>query len=164
MTAADFATVPAPGAGVPAWTLPPDACDAHFHVFGPHDRFRPTATPLYALPDATPQVAATLRKTLGLTRGVLVQPAPYGSNPDAMLSAIAAAPDTLRGIAVADPGIDTGTLERWRRAGIVGLRFVEMRAPDGSRYPGSVGFDAIGGAGAAHAGGWPSRPAMGQGG
>ena len=143
MTAADFATVPAPGAGVPAWTPPPDACDAHFHVFGPHDRFRPTATPLYALPDATPQVAATLRKTLGLTRGLLVQPAPYGSNPDAMLSAIAAAPDTLRGVAVADPGIDTGTLERWRRAGIVGLRFVEMRAPDGSRYPGSVGFDAI---------------------
>ena len=120
--------------------------------------------PVYALPEATPQVAATLRKTLGLTRGVLVQPAPYGSNPDAMLSAIADAPDTLRGIAVADPGIDTGTLQRWRAAGIVGLRFVEMRAPDGSRYPGSVGFDAIGGAGAAHAGGWPSRPAMGQGG
>ena len=163
MTAADFATVPAPGAGVPGWTLPPDACDAHFHVFGPHDRFRPTARPVYALPEATPQVAATLRKTLGLTRGVLVQPAPYGSNPDAMLSAIADAPDTLRGIAVADPGIDTGTLQRWRAAGIVGLRFVEMRAPDGSRYPGSVGFDAVGGAGAADAGGWPSRPAMGQG-
>jgi 2-pyrone-4,6-dicarboxylate lactonase len=144
VTAAGFATVPAPGAAAPAWTLPADACDAHFHVFGPHDRFPPTATPLYALPEATPQAAATLRKTLGLSRGVLVQPAPYGGNPDAMLSAIADAPDTLCGIAVAGPGIDTGTLQRWRAAGIVGLRFVEMRAPDGSRYPGSVGFDVIG--------------------
>jgi 2-pyrone-4,6-dicarboxylate lactonase len=112
-------------------------------VFGPHGRFGPTARPVYALPEATPQVAATLRRTLGLTRGVLVQPAPYGSNPDAMLSAIADAPDTLRGIAVAGPGIDIGTLRNWRAAGIVGLRFVEMRAPDGSRYPGSVGFDAV---------------------
>ena len=100
MTAADFETVPAPGAGMPGWTLPPDACDAHFHVFGPHDRFPPVATPLYALPEATPQVAAALRQRLGLTRGVLVQPAPYGSSPDAMLNAIADAPDTLRGIAV----------------------------------------------------------------
>ena len=45
--------------------VPPDACDAHFHVFGPHDRFPPTAAPVYALPEATPQVAASLRKTLG---------------------------------------------------------------------------------------------------
>jgi predicted TIM-barrel fold metal-dependent hydrolase len=74
VTAADFETVPAPDAGVPGWTLPPDACDAHFHVFGPYDRFPPAARPVYALPDATPQVAATLRRTLGLTRGVLVQP------------------------------------------------------------------------------------------
>jgi len=144
VTAADFETVPAPDAGVPGWTPPPDACDAHFHVFGPHDRFPPAARPVYALPDATPQVAAALRQTLRLTRGVLVQPAPYGSHPDAMLSAIADAPDTLRGIAVAYPGVDSGTLAAWRAAGIVGLRFVEMRAPDGSRYPGSVGFDAIG--------------------
>src|SRR6185436_16683693 len=50
--------------------LPPGACDAHFHVFGPHDRFPPAARPVYALPDATPQVAATLRRTLRLTRGV----------------------------------------------------------------------------------------------
>ena len=143
MTAVDFQTVPAPGATVPGWTLPSGACDAHFHVFGPHDRFRPADRPVYALPEATPQVAAALRKTLHLTRGVLVQPAPYGSNPEAMLSAIAGAPRALRGVAVADPGIDTGTLEGWRLAGVVGLRFVEMRAPDGSRYPGSVGFDAI---------------------
>ena len=136
------------------------------HVFGPHDRFRPTATPLYALPDATPQVAATLRKTLGLTRGVLVQPAPYGSNPDAMLSAIAAAPGHApTGIAVADPGIDTGTLERWRRAGIV--------AGSASSRCARTGWQPLSrqrrlrchcGAGAAHAGCWPSRPAMGQGG
>jgi 2-pyrone-4,6-dicarboxylate lactonase len=129
VNALDFETVPAPCAGVPAWALPPDACDAHFHVFGPHDRFRPTARPVYALPEATPQVAAALRRTLCLTRGVLVQPAPYGNNPEAMLSAIADAPDVLRGIAVADPGIDTGTLERWRAAGSVGFDAIAVLAP-----------------------------------
>ena len=164
VTAADFATVPAPGAGVPDWTLPPDACDAHFHVFGPHDRFRPAVTPLYALPEAPPQVAATLRKTLGLTRGVLVQPAPYGSNPDADA-------ERHRGRARHAPR-HCGRRSRHRYRHTRGLASRgHRRAP--LRRDARTGWQPLSrqcrlrchrGAGAAHAGGGPSRPAMGQGG
>lgn len=34
-------------------------------------------------------------------------------------------------------------LAAWAAQGIVGLRFTEKRAPDGERYPGSVGFDDL---------------------
>lgn len=85
-----------------------------------------------------------MRATLGIRCGVLTQPAPYGNDPAAMLAAIAASSGTLKGVAVASPDVRDDTLARWVTGGIVGLRFVEMRAPGGARYPGSVGFDALG--------------------
>jgi predicted TIM-barrel fold metal-dependent hydrolase len=133
-------TVPAPIASRPRKPLPPGACDAHSHVFGPFDRFPPLTRSVYALPEAGPDVHARVRQTLGLARGVLTQPAPYGMDPGAMLAAIAQAPDALRAIAVADDTVGDATLERWRATGITGLRFIEMRTPSGERYPGSVGF------------------------
>lgn len=60
-----------------------------------------------------------------------------------MLAAISASGGALRGVAVASPHIADGQLARWAESGIVGLRFVEMRAPGGGRYPGSLGFDAL---------------------
>jgi 2-pyrone-4,6-dicarboxylate lactonase len=133
-------TVPAPTASRPRKPLPRGACDAHSHVFGPFDRFPTVTRSDYALPEASPEVHARTRQTLGVARGVLTQPAPYGMNPGAMLAAIADAPDALRAIAVADDSVDDTTLEHWRAAGITGLRFIEMRTPSGERYPGSVGF------------------------
>ena len=135
--------VAAPKASAPALAPPAGACDAHSHVFGPFDRFPPLQASVYALPDASPPAHASVRETLGMSRGVLTQPAPYAHDPAAMLSAIAEAPDCLRGVAAADSTIEDATLERWKAGGIVALRFVEMRAPNGQRYPGSVGFDQL---------------------
>ncbi|MCK1716926.1 amidohydrolase family protein [Bradyrhizobium sp. 141] len=136
-------TVPAPPVSAPARALPCGACDAHSHVFGPFDRFPPTERSIYALPEAGPEIHSAARDRLGVARGVLTQPAPYANDPGAMLAAIAGAPESLRGIAVTDDSIDDATLARWRMGGIVGLRFTEMRAPSGERYPGSVGFAAL---------------------
>lgn len=143
MSGGSVMTIPAPLASAPSHALPLGACDAHSHIFGPFDRFPPIERSVYALPEAGPEIHATVRGTLGVARGVLTQPAPYASDPSAMLAAIAGAPKDLRGVAVADESIDGATLARWRTGGIVGLRFTEMRTPSGERYPGSVGFAAL---------------------
>lgn len=135
--------IAAPKASAPEHRLPADACDAHSHVFGPFDRFPPAQASVYALPDASPRIHADVRSILGIARGVLTQPAPYADDPSAMLAAIAGDPDALRGVAAADDSISDAVLERWREGGIVALRFVEMRAPSGQRYPGSVAFDQL---------------------
>ncbi|WP_376091885.1 amidohydrolase family protein [Roseomonas sp. CCTCC AB2023176] len=136
-------TIPAPPVSAPRYALPAGACDAHSHVFGPHDRFRPTQPTIYALPDATQEVQAATRARLGVARGVLTQPAPYGTDPSAMLEALRGSGGALLGIAVAAPDVTDATLEDWHAAGIRGLRFTEVRAPGGGRYPGSIGLDAL---------------------
>lgn len=136
-------TVPAPAVSPAVETLPVGACDAHSHVFGPFAAYPPLQRSVYALPDAAPDVHAAARRKLGVRYGVLTQPAPYGDDPGAMLAAIAASDGALRAVAVAGADVADDTLARWRAGGIVGLRFTEMRAPDGGRYPGSVPFDAL---------------------
>lgn len=136
-------TAPAPATSRPMRPLPSGACDCHSHVFGPFDRFPPLQPSVYDLPEAGPPVHAAMRAGLGVARGVLVQPAPYADDPSALLDAIAGSAGALRGIAVAGPDISDDRLAAWRRGGIRGLRFVDMRAPGGGRYPGSVGFDAL---------------------
>ncbi|NML08184.1 amidohydrolase family protein [Sphingomonas sp. G-3-2-10] len=139
----DVETVAAPALSRPALALPAGAVDAHSHVFGPFDRFPPHQASVYALPDAPPDIHKAFRETLGVAYGVLTQPAPYGDDPSAMLAAIEGSNGALCGVAVASPEVTDATLADWAARGIVGLRFVEMRAPGGGRYPGSIGFDAL---------------------
>ena len=62
----------------PAFTLPPDACDAHFHVFEPGYPHVPH--PHYTFPDGTIDQYLALTGALGIERMVLVQPSFYGAN------------------------------------------------------------------------------------
>jgi 2-pyrone-4,6-dicarboxylate lactonase len=133
------AVLPSP----PASTLPDGACDCHGHVFGPLDRF-PTGASSYAIPLAAPLVHAEMLRRAGLSRAVLVQPAPYGRDTAALTAALEAGRGRLRGIAVADASIDDGSLRRLHEAGVRGLRFIEMRDPtSGAPYAGSVGAAAL---------------------
>ncbi|AKP90058.1 amidohydrolase family protein [Achromobacter ruhlandii] len=127
----------------PAEPLPPLACDAHCHVFGPYERFPLWHPSSYAAPDASAQRYLRMLDTLGAARGVLVQPAPYGTHPDALLDALAQGGDRLRGIAVADPSVSDAQLRALYDGGVRGLRFVEARNPAGNLFPGSVGFDQV---------------------
>jgi 2-pyrone-4,6-dicarboxylate lactonase len=136
-------TIPSPGTSIPLIPSPAGAVDAHSHIFGPFDRFPPRQSSVYALPDAAPEAHAIVRARLGVAFGVLTQPAPYGDDPSAMLDAIARSDGALRGVAVAGPDIASDQLAEWVEGGIVGLRFVEVSAPGGGRYPGSVGVDAL---------------------
>ena len=138
-----FETVTPRRPTAPRQPLPPGACDTHAHVFGPYERF-PLAHPSsYAPPLAPAPLHLAMLDILGAARGVLVQPAPYGNDEQPMLDAIAAGNGRLRGIGVAGSDATPEHLRRLHDGGIRGLRFVEVRDPQGQPYLGSVGVDQL---------------------
>jgi predicted TIM-barrel fold metal-dependent hydrolase len=129
--------------GAPAHALPPGACDSHAHVFGPYDRFPLAHASSYAPPLAPAALHREMLDTIGAARGVLVQPAPYGTDASALLDAIAQSDGRLRGIAVADEQTSEAQLQALYDGGVRGLRFVEVRAPNSTPYAGSVGVHQL---------------------
>lgn len=140
---APFETVAPRMPTAPQHALPAGACDSHAHVFGPYDRFPLAHASSYAPPLAPAALHRTMLDTTGAARGVLVQPAPYGTDAAALLDAIATGGGRLRGIAVADAATPEAGLQALYDGGVRGLRFVEVRAPDGTPYAGSVGVDQL---------------------
>jgi len=129
--------------GMPHNALPARACDTHCHVFGPYDRFPLQHASSYAAPDAPVERYLTMLDTVGAERGVLVQPAPYGTNPAALLDALSRGQGRLLGVAVADESVSDIELQAMVDAGVRALRFVEARDPAGQLFPGSIGFDQV---------------------
>lgn len=134
---------PAPSVSSPESPPFAEACDTHTHIFGPFDHFPTPQKSTYAMPDAPANVHGQALKAMGVANGVLIQPGPYGTDPGAMLDAIASSGGHLKGVAAADPSMEEGELRAWADGGIVGLRFVDMRLPDGRPRPGVAGFDQL---------------------
>ena len=125
----------------PPWA---GACDCHTHVFGPEADYPPAFPPTYPLPDADAARHRRMLSETGLGRAVLVQPAPYGDDCRALVDAIAASPETLRGVGTAFAGASPDRLRALRSAGVVGLRFVHLELARGqTRFPGAAGFDDL---------------------
>ena len=101
----------------PAKALPEGAADCHAHVFGPLDRF-PAAPSTYAIPLADPAVYGEMLASAGFTRGVLIQPAPYGQDTQALENALAQFGGCVKGIAVADASISDERLKVDKRSGL----------------------------------------------
>lgn len=82
--------------------------------------------------DATPDRYLALLRANGLAGGVLVQPSFLGTDNGYLLAALQAHPRQLRGVAVVQPGIDTGALQQMHRAGVVGIRLnlIGLPVPD----------------------------------
>lgn len=130
--------------GPSGWRLPENACDCHTHVFGPYDRFPVVHQMPYAAPLAPAALHRQMLDRVGATRGVLIQPGAFGTDPAVILDALAQSGGMLRGIAAADATVTDDVLESWHAAGVRGLRFNEMVAPGGAgRYPGSIGIEAL---------------------
>jgi 2-pyrone-4,6-dicarboxylate lactonase len=133
-----------PSSNRPTEPLPVGASDCHTHIFGPEANYPLSFPSTYALPDATTDRHAQMREETGLSRAILVQPAPYGDDCRAMIDAIAGSSGTLRGIGTAFDGASREYLAELRQAGIVGLRFVHLNLPGGqNRFPGAAGFDDL---------------------
>src|ERR1700704_256884 len=84
----------------PAFVAPRNACDAHFHIFGPAERYPHVTDDLrYRPPDAPLDQFLTQARGLGFARFVFVQPSAYGLDNACMLDAMAQVdPAVRRGI------------------------------------------------------------------
>ena len=114
---------PDPNPVKPALVLPPGACDAHCHVFGPANRFPYAADRSYTPPDAPVEHLRKLHAHLGISRAVIVHASCHGSEMDVTLDAIASSNDTYRGVAVVEDSVTDRELERLHAGGIRGIRF-----------------------------------------
>lgn len=104
--------------------VPPGACDTHIHLFGPLDRYPPTANAPYVVPDATPSQFADLRRSVGVERAVVVHAAVSGRDNRRTLDALREDPDSLRGV-ITPPldELDDATLDEWFQWGVRGVRY-----------------------------------------
>ena len=107
----------------PKLALPPGACDAHCHVFGPAMKFPYAADRSYTPPDAPVEHLRALHAHLGISRAVIVHASCHGSEMDVTLDAIASSHDQYRGVAVVEESVTDRELERLNAGGIRGIRF-----------------------------------------
>jgi predicted TIM-barrel fold metal-dependent hydrolase len=82
-------------------------------------------------------------ETVGVTRAVLVQPAPYGEDVSALVDALRQGEGRLRGVGTATAQTSDAKLDAMQAAGVCGLRFTEARLSTGERYRGSVAADQL---------------------
>ena len=107
----------------PSFNMPPGACDAHCHVFGPADVFPYAETRKYTPPDAPKEDLAKLHGILGIDRAVIVQASCHGTDNRAMLDAIAAGDGRYRGVCNAAEEFTGEYFDALHDGGVRGVRF-----------------------------------------
>jgi len=99
------------------------ACDSHFHVFGPEDRYPHSPDLRYKPPQAPLEDFLTHSGKLGIERYVFVQPSAYGRDNACMLDAMrSVGPQRCRGIVDVDEDIADAELESMHALGVRGVR------------------------------------------
>jgi 2-pyrone-4,6-dicarboxylate lactonase len=114
---------PDPNTRVPKYRAPPNACDAHCHIFGPGDKYPYAEDRSYTPPDAPLERFVELQKTLGLSRAVLVNASCHGVDNTVILDAIAQSGGRYRGVANVDDSFTDRDFETLHEGGIRGIRF-----------------------------------------
>ena len=105
----------------PKMSIPPGACDCHMHVYD--KRFPVAPTAVNQPPDAPIEAYQEVKKKLGLTRTVVVQPTAYGKDNSCQLDAVARIGENARAVVVVDETVSDGELEKLTAAGARGVRF-----------------------------------------
>jgi len=114
---------PDPAPKKPALALPPGACDTHFHIFGPKAKYAYSPNRIYTPPDALLDDWKRLAATLGVERGVIVQPSVYGTDNAVTLANLEAMRGSWRAVVVVEDDIPDAELERMHALGVRGIRF-----------------------------------------
>jgi hypothetical protein len=114
---------PDPNLVSPSLVLPPGACDAHCHVFGPAGKFPYAADRSYTPPDAPVENLRRLHAKLGVSRAVIVHASCHGTEMEVTLDAIASSEGRYRGVACVEDRVTERELERLHAGGIRGIRF-----------------------------------------
>jgi predicted TIM-barrel fold metal-dependent hydrolase len=118
-----FCAGPDPNTKKPRFAMPPKACDAHCHVFGPAAVFPYAPERSYTPPDAPKEGLAALYRILGIERSVIVQASCHGTDNRAMLDAIAGSGGRYRGVAIVDDGFTDKDYRALHEGGIRAVRF-----------------------------------------
>ena len=113
---------PDPNPRAPKVALPAGACDCHAHVFGPRTKYAYYEKRIYTPADTPLPQYLDLLKVLGVSRAVLVQPSPYGTDNSALLDAIRGR-ENFRGVAVMPQEFGNRELEALHEAGVRAVRF-----------------------------------------
>jgi predicted TIM-barrel fold metal-dependent hydrolase len=114
---------PDPNTRKPRFAMPPGACDAHCHIFGPGARFPYAADRAYTPPDAPFEDLVRLHQVLGIERAVIVHASCHGTDMRATLDGIARSGGRFRGTAIIDESCSAGDFERMHEGGIRAVRF-----------------------------------------
>lgn len=104
------------------------ACDCHFHVFDARaGEGGARYVPAYG---TTLQDWEIRAHSVGVQRGVVVQPSFLGTDNRQLLEALAQRPLTLRGVAVVEPTATEANLHDLHDGGVRGIRLNLMGVPD----------------------------------
>lgn len=107
----------------PRERAPLGSWDSQIHVFGSPEYYPLADGRVYDPPrDATIEAALRMHRTLGIERGVIVQPTAYGTDHRLLLDALAQAPG-YRATAIVDDRVSDAELARLHAAGVRGARF-----------------------------------------
>src|SRR5688572_20993608 len=108
----------------PKLKLPTGACDAHFHVFGPRDKFAYAKdAPYVPEVDAPKDVLIDRHMFLGIERGVVVQSAAHGFDNSAAADLLAEKNGSYVGVALVPVDADMALLKKLHEQGFRGVRF-----------------------------------------
>jgi predicted TIM-barrel fold metal-dependent hydrolase len=114
---------PDPDTRKPKFRLPPLACDAHCHVFGPAEKFPYAPDAPYFPPDAPFERLRKLHDVLGIERAVIVHASCHGADMRVTLDAIARAKGRYRGTAIIDESCGDRDFQKMHDGGIRAVRF-----------------------------------------
>ncbi|AYD63862.1 amidohydrolase [Achromobacter sp. B7] len=103
--------------------MPPGACDAHCHVFGPGNVFPYAEGRSYTPPDAPYAAMAALHAHLGIERAVVVQANCHGSDHSALLDALAQSGGRYRGVALLGADATAVRVRQLHDGGVRAARF-----------------------------------------
>ncbi len=102
--------------------IPPGACDCHVHLFGPTGTYSFAPDRVYTPGNADEPTLLALHERLGVSRVVLVQPSPYGTDNSRLLAGLARLGSRARAVAVVEGDASDDHLARLSQAGVRGLR------------------------------------------
>jgi 2-pyrone-4,6-dicarboxylate lactonase len=108
----------------PKLKLPAGACDTHFHIFGPRNKF-PYAkdAPYTPTVDAPKDALIDRHMFLGIERGVVVQSAAHGFDNSAAADLLAGKKGSYVGVALVPVNVDMSELKKLDAQGFRGVRF-----------------------------------------
>jgi 2-pyrone-4,6-dicarboxylate lactonase len=118
---------PDPHPKKPKLKVPPGACDAHIHLFGPSDKYPFADISPYTSRDALPEDLFALQDVLGLSTAVIVSPGGYSRDTTMLADVLTKYPARFRGIALMPDDASPAEFARLGGLGVRGLRMMSTR-------------------------------------